>query len=44
MLSPYSSLLPPAQPAVAIPGKDSLAAMESRGSSSARKDEWAGLF
>ncbi|KAI9637614.1 putative pyruvate dehydrogenase protein x component mitochondrial precursor [Dioszegia hungarica] len=42
ILSPYSSLLPPAQPRVGIPGAGELAAMEGKGAG--KTDEWAGLF
>ncbi|RSH82283.1 hypothetical protein EHS25_005993 [Saitozyma podzolica] len=43
ILAPYASLLPPPKPAVGIPGREALAAMESKGVG-AKQDEWAGLF
>lgn len=50
VLSPYTSLLPPAQPNVTLPDVDLLVEMESRGIPSSgtlgrpKKDEWAGLY
>ncbi|KAK8854638.1 hypothetical protein IAR55_003377 [Kwoniella newhampshirensis] len=44
IIAPYTTLLPPPQPDVALPGLVALAASESKGLGGVQKDEFAGLY